>query len=361
MDRVNLPPATSRTDPAITAGSVRLAVAVDDWFTARLPRKDSPHTLRAYRADIDVITGHLSATTRIPAPELTVADVAALPTLRAAFAAYAPTHAKASIRRAWSTWSGLFDHLVIDGVIPGNPMPGVARPRADDRDPKPFDESDTRRLLTFLHGLPRYGRDPWPERDLAIIATLLVTGARRDEALTLDARDVTGSLGEKRVRLRGKGGKDRAIPISGPLLELLDSYAATRLTRFPRHARKATSEPSLSGLDRVAPTQPLFVDRAGERLKTGGLAYLVHAAYRQAGIDGSRPAGVLVHALRHTFATDLIASGASAVALMDMLGHRSLSTTQRYVKATGREARAVAEANRSYDLLTAPTGVRVPG
>ena len=86
-------------------------------------------------------------------------------------------------------------------------------------------------------------------------------------------------------------------------------------------------------------------------MKRGGLQYLVEQLYREAGIRTKVPAGALVHALRHTFATSLARNGASGIELQRLLGHESLATTQRYVDATAREVRAAARTNDTYSAL----------
>jgi site-specific recombinase XerD len=91
-------------------------------------------------------------------------------------------------------------------------------------------------------------------------------------------------------------------------------------------------------------------------MRRGGLQYLVEQLYRDAGIRTKVPAGALVHALRHTFATSLARNGASGSELQRLLGHESLATTQRYIDATAREVRAAARANDAYATLKAIAG-----
>ena len=95
--------------------------------------------------------------------------VLTVPVLRTAFAVFANAHAKASIARAWSVWNSFCTFLVTDGVLAGNPMSGVTRPRTAKRTPKPLRGDDTpERLLTALADGARQARDPWPERSAAV-------------------------------------------------------------------------------------------------------------------------------------------------------------------------------------------------
>jgi integrase/recombinase XerC len=331
--------------------TMTLAEAVEDYFLARRPRKDSEHTLAAYRRDLNIITGIIAAQTGTPVADITI-DMLALRTVRSAFSEFAGDHAKASIQRCWSTWQGFFNHLVAEGLVEGNPMAGVARPKTSPRAPKAFDEQAEDRIFEALLNGVTYGRDPWPELDLAIIFTTLVTGVRSAELLDLNIGSIDGPIGERRLHVHGKGDKDRTIPIEPGLEDVLDGYLASRTARFPDHANRRNLPPEPRAIDHYPATAPLFVSRSGERMQRGALQYLVRNVYRRAGVESQRQKGALVHALRHTMATRLIENpDTTVVQLMELLGHRSLATTQNYVKAAGREVRAVAASNPAYARL----------
>jgi integrase/recombinase XerD len=335
--------------------------AIDAYFVARQPRKDSPHTLAAYRRDMELVCALLPSITGIPIADLTVDDLT-LPVMRAAFAACSEGRAKTTIRRRWSTWNSFFNHLVSEASIEGNPMAGVAKPAAPHRQPKPFEEADAHRLVSALMDGVGAGSDrrAWPERDLAVVVTLLVTGLRSAELLGLDVGDLAGPAGERRLRVRGKGDRDRRVPVEDGLETVLDGYLSTRRERFPHQANRRKLPDDPRAVDHFPTTAPLFVDRQGDRMRRGALQYLVRTAYRAAGIDSARAKGALVHALRHTFATRLVDRGATAVELMELLGHRSLNTSQHYVRASGREVRAAAASNPVYGLLDQTADRRRP-
>ena len=152
------------------------------------------------------------------------------------------------------------------------------------------------------------------------------------------------------IHVRGKGGKDRRIPIEPALVAVLEDYLDSRLTRFPATARRRSSP--AGGLAAWPPPAPLFVNGGtGTRITRGTLQYRVLRAFRRAGIEADRARGALVHGLRHTFATELADAGVSVYSLMKLLGHESMVTSQRYVTAAGAETRTAAAQNKLYTLL----------
>lgn len=312
-----------------------LAAQVEEFFLARRPKKHSPHTLAAYRRDLDVIAAQLVEVTQTPLPQLRL-DQLDVRTLRRAFAGIAH-HSEATIARTWSTWNQLFTFCVAEGVIPGNPMAAVEKPRVPRSRPKAITGEDSITRLLEVAARGRHGaRHPWPERDLAIIATLITCGLRLSELLDLTLGSFDGPPGERVMGVRGKGRKERTVPIEPEVEAIIAAYLESRRRRFP---------------GRVATNAPLFVGSDGTAMRRGGLQYLVEQLYREAGIRTRVPRGALVHALRHTFATSLARNGASGTELQLLLGHESLATTQRYVDASAREVRQAARSNDAYRAL----------
>jgi integrase/recombinase XerC len=323
-----------------------------EWFAAFLAdrgtRKPSVHTLKAYCQDFDAIaaliagddTGDLS---RMSLGEITTASI------RTAFAQYATTHEAATIQRCWSTWNVLCTFLYTSELIVANPMPLVGRPKLAKTLPKALPTESVAALLDTLTADPERRRSDWIERDRALILTALLAGLRADELLRANIGDLRRSDGGAVVHVRGKGGKDRRVPIELALVEVLEHYLDSRATRFPATARQRSSPGG--GLAAWSPTAPLFVGADGDRISRGTLQYRVLRAFRRADIDGDRARGALVHGLRHTFATELANSDVNVYTLMKLLGHESMVTSQRYVTAAGTETRTAAAQNKLYGLL----------
>lgn len=305
-----------------------IAALAAQFFDARAPRKHSPHTLDAYRRDIDAIAGLLDVTT---VEQLTI------PALRTAFGQFAQTRAEASIARCWSTWNQLLGFAVAEQHLAGNPMPAVAKPKPGRHRPKPITGDDSIARLLALARRGRTTRHPFPERDYALLVVALTAGLRLQELCDLNVASVDGPEGGQVIAVRGKGNKDRTVPIEAPVEVALAGYQARRTERWGK----------------AKAGDPLFVDNQGERMRRTFVQYMVRRLYVEAGIAANVPAGALVHALRHTCATAVARAGATGTELQRLLGHESLATTQRYVDATGREIRAAGAASAVYDTLAA--------
>lgn len=320
----------------MSGDAVSVERAIERYLVARRAAKPSPHTVAAYRRDLLGVLGCVGRALGRDASGVGLAELEA-GVLREAFADFAEERAASSVLRAWSTWNGFFAFWVSERVVAGNPMSAVPRPRVKPSGPKPLMGEDTpERLLEALARGARRARDPWPERDLAVLALALLTGMRSAEMLSLRVESLGGRPGERRIRVVGKGGGERVLPIEVPLEALLEAYLETRRVRFAAPVRGA---------------DPLLVDNRGEGLRRGGLQYLVKQCYRHAGVNDRVARGTLVHALRHTFATRLAEDGASVTEIMHLLGHSSVTSSQAYIEVTARAQREAAGSNRTYGVL----------
>jgi integrase/recombinase XerC len=339
----------------VTAPAASGSVWRPEWFAAfmadRGTRKPSPHTIKAYRQDFDAITAVIVARNRGFAA-MSLGDTTT-EAMRGAFAQYAESHKAASIQRCWSTWNVLCAFLYTSELITANPMPLVGRPKIARTLPKGLLPASVHALLAAVDSESERRANSWMERDRALILTSLLAGLRADELLRANIGDVRGGDHGAVIQVRGKGGKDRSIPIELALVEVLEAYLDSRAVRFPAAAKGRRSS-TVIGLAAWPPTTPLFIGSDGDRITRGTLQYRVLRAFRRAGIDADRAPGALVHVLRHTFATELANAGVSVYALMRLLGHESMVTSQRYVTAAGAEIRAAAAQNRLYDLLVKP-------
>jgi integrase len=332
------------------------------------------NTSRSYRSDL-VQVGMLAAAALLEqtdgmdsrelaayaAANLTEADLDTLEVealgvgvLARAFGAFAATHAPSSTRRAHSAWRKLFAHLVATEQLAADPMSGVPRAtlraaadptsgRADGILALPGDPGEVRdALLATAAGGPQAAaaagqvvdRWPWPQRDVALIATFLFTAVRLSEVCALNNGSLQGPAGERTLTVVGKGGKARQLAVHPRLEAAIDELRAS-----PRFAQVA----SLAG------PAPLLVDVWGERLRPKQVQYLIQKLYRRTPVgsgtlEQARSAGALVHALRHTVATQLVENGVPTPAVQSWLGHASQDTTMRYVRRVARDQQRVLDA-----------------
>jgi integrase/recombinase XerC len=207
--------------------------------------------------------------------------------MRRAFAAYAESHEAASIRRCWSTWNTLCSYLFTGDILPANPMELVGRPKAAKTLPKSLPRSAAQALVDAIDSPAAVKRrTDWPERDRAVILTALLAGLRAQELRGANIGDLRLTQDRGGVlHVRGKGKKDRAVPIEPALIEVLNAYLASRATRFPstshRHGDGAQ-------LNRWPASTPLFVGTDGHRITRGALQYRVLRAFKLAGPDAPR-------------------------------------------------------------------------
>ena len=157
------------------------------------------------------------------------------------------------------------------------------------------------------------------------------------------------------IHVKGKGGKDRSVPIEAELLSVIEAYLDSRAIRFPGDTKRKADGWD-SALSRWPGRSPLFVGRDGERITRGTLQSRINRAFKRAGPDAQPVPGAMVHGLRHTYATELAGSDVSVYTLMKLLGHESMTTSQRYVTAAGSETRSAAARNGLYALI--PDGVK---
>jgi integrase/recombinase XerC len=305
--------------------------------------------MKAYRQDFLAIA--FLVTEGKPA-RLTVADITK-DSMRQAFAAYARNHEAASIRRCWSTWNVLCSFLYTGEQLAANPVQLVGRPKLAKPLPKALPRTAVEALLEAVtDDRDSQRRTDWAERDLALILTGLLAGLRAEELLRSDVGDIrTTDDGAAVIHVKGKGGKERSVPIEAELLCIIEAYLGSRAIRFPGTAKRKTDAAG-SPLSHWPARAPLFVGRDGERITRGILQSRVKRAFKHAGPDAQPVPGALVHGLRHTYATELAGSDVSVYTLMKLLGHESMTTSQRYVSAAGTETRSAAARNPIYKMIT---------
>jgi site-specific recombinase XerC len=267
----------------------------------RAERNGSPHTRRAYLADLRRFAAFAGAGAR---PErVSAGDV------RRFLAERHRVVAPASLARQLAALRGFFRFLVREGVRGADPTVGIPMPRTPRRLPNPLGVDDCR---TLMEGADEAAPDgPAALRDRALAELLYGAGLRVGELVALDVRDVDAQRGE--VRVWGKGGKERIVPLPLAAREALGAWLRAR--RRPG----VLSEPLFTALRARRGEAP-------RRLGARDVRRRLRARALSAGVaDRVHP-----HRLRHSYATHLLDMGADLRAIQELLGHASLSTTQKY-------------------------------
>jgi integrase/recombinase XerC len=299
-----------------------LALAAADDLAATLPRwRDwleiergfSPHTISAYLGDVAAFltffAGHRGHPIRLR--DLADADLA---DFRAWLARRAGAGAIAASRaRAISALRNLYRWLDRAGILHNAKIGALAAPKLPRKAPKPLAEEDAAALLEAAEELVD---EPWLGlRDRALFTLLYGCGLRISEALALDRARVP--FGDS-LRVVGKGRKERVVPVLPAVADAIDAYMSAC--------------PFAGGRD-----TPLFLGARGKRLDPAVAEKAMRDLRRQLLLpDTATP-----HALRHSFATHLLAGGGGLRVIQELLGHASLSTTQRYTEVEAEQLLAV--------------------
>ena len=284
------------------------------------------HTLQAYRRDLERYALTLAAAGRSDIDAVTAADVAGyLAVLREGDQEHQPL-AASSAGRAVVAVRGLHAFAAAEGMARADPARLVRPPSPPRRLPRAITVTQVERLLAAAGAVP--GSEPAGLRDRALLELLYATGARISEATGLDVDDLDLAAAAPpavpAVRLAGKGGRQRMVPVGSCAVEALDAY----LVR---------ARPALAAAARRAPASPaVFLNARGGRLTRQGAWGALRAAADRAGLQQVSP-----HTLRHSFATHLLDGGADVRVVQELLGHASVTTTQVYTLVTVDKLREV--------------------
>ena len=280
---------------------------------------------------------NLAAVGRTEIGAVTTQDVAEfLARLREGDEQHRPLAAN-SAGRAVVAVRGLHAFALAEGLAGADPARAVRPPAPPRRLPRAVSIPDVERLLQIA------GDSPPQRRDRALLELLYGTGARISEAVGLDVDDLdlAGPAGQRRgtdgavatVRLAGKGGRQRIVPVG--------SYALAALQAYLVQARPALAASARSG----QPSPAVFLNARGGRLTRQGAWGALRAAAARAGLAEVSP-----HMLRHSFATHLLDGGADVRVVQELLGHASVSTTQVYTLVTVDKLREVYAASHPRAL-----------
>jgi integrase/recombinase XerC len=297
------------------AAAPDLLAAIEAWRSWLADeRRASPHTLAAYGRDLalflDFLTGHAGGLPALGSlAELRPADIRAFLAHRAA-----DDVGRSSTARGLSVLRGFFRFLDRRGLVGNAALAAVRTPRRPIAVPKALSADDAAGALDTVAEL---ASEPWiARRDVAILTLLYGCGLRLAEALSLTRR--TAPLKPGAMTILGKGGKQRVVPVLPAVAEAVASYLAACPFR-------------------PGPDEPLFVGARGGPLSPRIVQRQMAKVRHLLGLpDEATP-----HALRHSFATHLLAGGGDLRAIQELLGHASLSTTQRYTAVDAARLGAV--------------------
>lgn len=266
-------------------------------------RNVSRHTRLAYLRDLEAFQQFLENLPGGPGSDSDAIKRVDQVILRRYLAQLHKTHKKSSIARKLGALRTFFRFLVREGVLEVNPGELVASPRQEKYLPQTLSVDEAYALLDSAQHVDELGL-----RDRAILETFYSCGLRVSELTGLNLASI--DLAEGLVRVLGKGSKERIVPIGQPAIRALQRYLEVR--------------------EIAGPDTPLFLNHRGGRLTPRS----VQRNLKQQLLDGRILKDATPHALRHSFATHLLDGGADLRAIQELLGHESLSTTQKYTQVS---------------------------
>lgn len=277
----------------------RFASSVDTFADMlAFQRNASCHTVRAYRCDL-LDFGRWAQRSGVDALHAGHRDIRRyLAMLDAAGLSRKTANRRLSALRSFFRW------LVAQGVVEADPAGAIQGPKAAKSLPRAMTQADMTRLLSVY----AHADDAFSLRNQALLELLYACGLRVSEAADLEMSGV--DFGLSQVKVMGKGGKERIVP--------MHETACRALRRYCDAARDELA--CGTGVSFV------FLTAQGAKMSTDAIRAMFKGALAAAGLD----AGLSPHAMRHTFATDLLEGGADLRSVQEMLGHASLSTTQIY-------------------------------
>ncbi len=303
-----------------------LSAAINSWYEwLAHERRTAARTLKAYLGDLDsfisFLSGHQGGVITLgDVPQITLEEFRAWLAWRNQHG-YSPF----STGRALSTLRGFFAFLAKNGLGENAAIATLRNPKQPRRVPRPLEIRDITDILDLIaqDGGTDSRHPPWIRlRDAAFFTLLWGCGLRIGEALSLNRRDIiTENRQDRPLIISGKGGKQRLVPVLPEIRLKIDDYLAA----CPHDG---------------GPQAPLFVGLRGKRLQ----AAIAQKRLRHLRYQLRLPEKATPHALRHGFATQLLSSGADLRSIQELLGHASLSTTQRYTAVHTEQLRSLYDA-----------------
>ncbi len=278
-------------------------------------RGASRETIRSYQSDLRQFVTFLKTVTGA-VPDATRVDAALVRRFLVWLAGR--NDKKSSQARKLATLRSLFKFLHRCGQVPSNPVAHVRTPRLGQRLPRVLTKDEAERVIEFPDSSEG---GPCAVRDQAILETLYSTGARVSELVGINWSDL--SFDDGMVRLRGKGKKERLVPIGHVAVEAIQDY----LAKAPVRAILAMTQDAASASTLTVPPadSPVFRNNRGGRLSVRSVERIVQQYANRVQVGTVTP-----HTFRHSYATHLLDEGADLRVIQEMLGHASLATTQKY-------------------------------
>lgn len=288
--------------------------AIDEFIShIAVERGLAANTVAAYRRDLEGYRAFLAERGIRDLSEVTDVEISEFVRARSA------TSARSSVVRAVVSVRNLHGFAVAEDLVTVNAAKDISPPRVRQRLPKALTVDEVARLLAAPDNSTVVGL-----RDAALLELLYSTGARVSEICALDVDEATAALSDEDagLKLLGKGGKERIVPLGSYARDALDAY----LVR---------ARPALAPLATQA-DHALLLNQRGRRLSRQSAWAVLQQAAARAGLDEVSP-----HSLRHSFATHLLSGGADLRAVQELLGHSSVATTQIYTLVTVDQLREV--------------------
>ena len=288
---------------------------INDWQNwLEKERRFSPHTLDAYSRDLSFFINFFPNLTPHALASMSLHDFRSFIKHRAAL-----DIEKSSLSREISALKNFFSFIFKRHSVKNEAISLISNPKKNKILPKAIEATD---IFELLDQIPFFTKSDWQAlRDRAVMMLLYGSGLRISEALSLNIGDIKRD--QNFLIIKGKGNKERVVPILPSVIDAIESY----IQALP-YCSKAGS--------------PLFVGARGERL----LARIVQRQMQKIRTYMQLPDSVTPHALRHSFATHLLNEGCDLRSIQELLGHESLSTTERYTNVSIEKLKT--EYNKAY-------------
>ena len=296
----------------------------------RVERNVSEMTLKSYREDMEALIEYLTDSHRDRCPR--PAEISTLELRGYVAAMHEAAYARTTIARRLASLRSFFKFGIRDGWVKENPAKPLRNPRTGRSLPYFLTTDEVERLLETPSPI-----DPLGARDRAILETMYSAGLRVGELTALNLGEL--QLNEGIVRVQGKGRKERFAPVGSYALKALKHWLMFRREILAgRMDAAGTARKKRRGLP-DGPETPIFLNKFGTRLTTRSVARMLEKRIQEAGLD----ARTTPHTLRHSFATHLLDRGADIRSVQELLGHKSLVTTQIYTHISTASLREIYE------------------